>query len=333
VKPIRPYIIAEISANHSKNLSRIFKIIDGVAESGATAVKLQTFTADQMTVRSRTARNLIPKDSGLWAGRDLWSLMKEAELPFEWHKEIFEYVRSLGMDVFSTAYHPDALQFLLELGVDAIKVSSFDVVNHPLLVKVAAAKLPVILSTGMATEREIDEAVEIISGNVPELILLKCTSAYPCRPEDCNLLGITSLRQRYNLQVGYSDHSLDSQAASIALSLGATVFERHVKLDSEVETLDSIFSSTPKELAEYIASLEKASKILGSSKLEPTSAENSSLWERPSVVALCEIGLDEIFTEKNIGIRRPNIGAHPKHLPQLIGTKSTRQYQPGDGIN
>jgi sialic acid synthase SpsE len=332
MKSHRPYIIAELSANHSKNMDVISDIVIGVANSGASAIKLQTFTADQMTIRPDESSILIPSHSELWAGKDLWELMREAELPLEWHIEILNQARSLGLDAFSTAYHPDSVDFLLNIGVDALKVSSFDVINHPLLKRISVAGIPVIMSTGMASLKEIDEAVELLIHKVPKLILLKCTSAYPCADEDANVLGIKTLQNRYGLEVGFSDHTLDSRAANLAYSLGATVFEKHVKLESQTETLDSAFSATPTELAKYVDELGRTSRILGSYEIEPCEAELASLWERPSVVALSDIRAGEIFSETNIGIRRPSIGLHPKFFSGLLGARSTNNYKKGDGI-
>ena len=332
MKSHRPYVIAEISANHSGNLETARQILFEIANAGVSAVKLQTFTADQMTVKSEKAKNFIPSSSGLWGGKQLWDLMKEAEMPLEWHKELFQLAASLDLDAFSTPYHPDAVDFLLSLGVKVLKISSFDVVNHPLLERISQSGVPVIMSTGMATIREIDEAVSILIDKVPNLILLKCTSSYPCSPSDANVRGIKTLKDRYQVEVGFSDHSIDEKAACLALALGATVFEKHVKLSNSSKTLDSEFSATPDSLNSYVESLRQTEDILGSREIKPIDSERASLWERPSVIALRYIDVNEVFTENNIGIRRPGIGAPPKFLPLLLGTRSKKRYIPGDGV-
>jgi sialic acid synthase SpsE len=332
VKTHRPYVIAEISANHSGSLETAKRILVETAKIGVSAVKFQTFTADQITVKSKTVKNLIPSTSDLWSGTELWNLMKRAEMPLDWHRELFQLAISLGLDAFSTPYHPDAVDFLLDLGVNVLKVSSFDVVNHPLLEKISSAGVPVIMSTGMSTIKELDEAVSILIDRVPKLILLKCTSSYPCSWNDTNIRGVKTLRDRYEVEVGFSDHSLDEKAACLALALGATVFEKHVKLDDWSKTLDSEFSATPTSLKFYIDSLKQAELILGSSEIKPVQSEKASLWERPSVVALDNIDVGEVFTSFNIGIRRPSLGLHPKSLSFLLGTKSTKKYATGEGI-
>lgn len=332
MKRERPYIIAEISANHSGSLETAKGILIEIADKGVSAVKLQTFTADQMTVKSEAVKNLIPNTSDLWSGTELWELMKMAEMPLEWHRELFQLAASLGLDAFSTPYHPDAVDFLLDMGVTVLKISSFDVVNHPLLEKISGSGVPVIMSTGMSTIQELDEAVSILIDRVPKLILLKCTSSYPCSYSDTNIRGVKTLKDRYGVEVGFSDHSLDEKAACLALGLGATVFEKHVKLDISSKTLDSEFSATPDSLRFYVESLKQAESILGSSNIKPIDSEKASLWERPSVVALKHISLGEVFTHNNIGVRRPSLGSHPKSLPFLLGRTSTRNYALGEGI-
>ena len=188
------------------------------------------------------------------------------------------------------------------------------------------------MSTGMSTIEELDEAVSILIGHVPKLILLKCTSSYPCSSRDTNIRGVKTLKDRYGIEVGFSDHSLDEKAACLALTLGATVFEKHVKLDITSQTLDSEFSATPDSLRSYVESLKQTESTLGSADIKPVDAEKASLWERPSVVALKHISLGEVFTHNNIGVRRPNLGLHPKSLPLLIGRTSTRNYALGEGI-
>ncbi len=332
VKPQRPYFIAELSANHRGNFETAAEIVKGVSKSGATAIKLQTFTADQMAVKSDKVRHEIPGTSQLWAGKDLWGLMKEAEMPLEWHRELFRLASGLGMDAFSTPYNPESVGMLVDLGASAMKISSFDIINHPLLREVSFAGLPIILSTGMATLIEVREAVEILSSEGATVSVLKCTSAYPCVIEDSNLLGIQTLKSEFGLEVGYSDHSLGSKAATIARVLGATIFEKHVKLSESETSLDSEFSLTPVEFAAYVRDVGEVSLFLGSGEIKPIRGESASLWERPSVIALRHIEVGEPLTESNVGVRRPSIGASPKLYLDLIGKLSNRTYEAGEGL-
>lgn len=332
MKKIRPYTIAEVSANHKQDINVAKNIIESAAKAGATAIKLQTFTADLMTVRSSATPNIIPNNSDLWAGEELWTLMKNAETPLDWHQELFIYARSLGLDAFSTPYHPESVDFLCNLGVDAIKVSSFDVINIPLLEKVSTTEHPIILSTGMASLHEVDNAVNILSKNNCEIIILKCTSSYPCKNSDANINGILTLKQRYGYEVGFSDHTLNSTAAVAAAVLGATVFEKHIKLNETEITLDSEFSLSPESFKEYVTNLSEVNSVLGSSEIERIETEESSYWERPSIVALNEIRSGERFSSLNIGVRRPSIGLHPKYFKEIQGLVAKTNYQPGEGI-
>lgn len=332
MKSQRPYFIAELSANHMRDFHVAQQLVYAAKESGATAIKLQTFTADGITVRSKLIRNQIPQESPLWSGTDLWNLMKEAETPWEWQKDLIDLAHSLGMDAFSTPYSIEALDFLLNLGVDAVKISSFDVANLPLLREVAKVQVPVIQSTGMASMQELGEAAGILLGSVPDLIFLKCTSSYPCSSDHANLLGIKTIQDRFSVEVGFSDHTITDVAALIAVGLGATVFEKHLKLSADSQGLDSAFSASLTEFASYVNKIEDGYSCLGSSLIEKVEAESASYWERPSLVALRDISEGEVFDALNTGIRRPNIGLAPKELDRVIGQKSKSRLVKGQGI-
>jgi sialic acid synthase SpsE len=328
----RPYIIAEISTNHAKNIEVAKEIIEGVAKSGANAIKLQTFTAAEITAYHR-AGYFIPGNSELWAGKKLWDLMEEAETPRDWHGPLFDFARSLGLDAFSTPYHPDAVSFLVDLGVDRIKISSFDLVNIPLIERVAETGLPVILSTGMAKMSEVEVAVQTLVDAQSEFCLMKCTSTYPCPPEDANLRGIQTLRHRFAVDIGFSDHTLGSQAAIIARVLGANIFEKHVRSRREaIESLDSSFSITTDELESYVREIQSVETFLGSSEIHPIESEAPSLWERPSLLALTDILLGETLTPDNFGVRRPSSGESPRFLQQFNGKVAKRNIFSGEGI-
>lgn len=332
MRKIRPYVIAEISANHMQDINIAKSIIEAAALAGATAIKLQTFTADLITVKSEQIPNPIPDSSDLWSGLTLWDLMKQAETPLDWHHDLLAYARKLDLDAFSTPYHPKSVDFLCDLGVDAIKVSSFDVINIPLLDRIATTKLPVILSTGMANLTELDQAFKILSKKIDDIIILKCTSSYPCLNKDANLNGIVTLKERYECEIGFSDHTLGNTAAIAAATLGATVFEKHLKLSSDSKTLDSEFSLDPLGFKEYVAEISEVQKMLGSNEIMKVAAEESSYWERPSIVALTEIQAGEKLTHHNIGVRRPSIGLPPKYFNQVLGRVTKSGFQSGEGL-
>lgn len=331
MKTDRPYVIAEVSANHQGDLGCALQLIDDAKFAGASAVKFQTFTPDSITV-APSKPYFIPKSSELWADMNLWELMDKAQTPKVWFRELFGHSRSLGLDAFSTPYDVNALNFLVGLGVDTVKISSFDVINLPFLRAVASVGLTTILSTGMAAISEIDIAVEILRDKVQKLILLKCTSSYPCSSSDLNLYGIETLKKRYDLEVGFSDHSTNNIGANVAVGLGASVFEKHIRLVGDNTSLDSGFSIDKYGFKEYVDSIKASHLCLGSKVLAPSKCEESSLWERPSVVALRDISRGEIFTLENIGVRRPSVGAPPSAFENLLGNCSTEPIKRGHGV-
>ena len=326
---IRPYIIAEISANHNGIMANAKSLIRAAYNSGADAVKLQTFTADSITVNSSDSSYQIPKSSELWGGRNLWELMKEAETPLAWHHDLFNYANSLGLEVFSTAYDINAAIFLEQSGIRAIKVSSFDLINLPLLQYLAKRDLLVLISTGMSNTSEIAKAAEIFASKKASVGFLQCTSSYPCLHEDVNINRHTLLSS-FGFVTGYSDHTLDSIAAILAISKGALVFEKHITLD-DTESLDSKFSLNETQFKVYTDNIWNAFNALGDLDFKPTSAEKASLWERPSIIALKDISFGETLSSSNLGIRRPAIGAKPEYYEQLLDTPSLHSLRMGEG--
>lgn len=325
----RPYVIAEISANHGGDIEKAKTLIKSAISGGADAVKLQTFTADTITVNSREQVNLIPSSSELWSGRNLWELMKEAETPLDWHQELFAYAISLGLEVFSTAYDIEAATFLEASGIQAIKVSSFDLINIPLLKYLSSRDLLVLISTGMSKTHEIQMATKIFESKKSTTAFLQCTSSYPCAITDVNI-NRHDLLSSFGFTTGYSDHTLDSTAAVLAIAKGALIFEKHITLADE-ETLDSEFSMNEDQFRAYVDTLRNAYLALGDSDFSPTQAESASLWERPSVIALTEISVGDYLTMNNIGIRRPNIGLDPIFFDELIGKQSEYKLGKGQG--
>lgn len=327
---VQPYIIAEISANHGGNITNAKKLIDSAKNSGANSVKLQTFTADRITVNSEAKEFAIPSTSTLWGGKNLWQLMKEAETPLGWHQELFCHAESLGLEIFSTAYDIEAVKFLLDSGIRCIKVSSFDLINIPLLEYLSSCSVPVILSTGMGNAAEIDTAAKIFSHRKESVGILQCTSSYPCAPSDVNISRHRRLAE-YGFVTGYSDHTLDSVAAILAIANGALIFEKHISL-AGTESLDSQFSMDEFEFKNYVDKVLQAFESLGDSVFEPTLSESSSLWERPSVIALTDIHAGEQFTDLNIGIRRPALGANPEFYKRILGTHTNELIRKGEGV-
>jgi pseudaminic acid synthase len=329
-KLVQPYVIAEISANHGGDITNAKKLIDSAKNSGANAVKLQTFTADRITVNSDTQEFAIPSTSTLWGGKNLWELMKEAETPLDWHQELFEHAESLGLEAFSTAYDVEAVKFLLDSGIGCIKVSSFDLINLPLLEFLSGCNVPVILSTGMGNASEIDTAAEIFSHRKESVGILQCTSSYPCAPSDVNMNRHRQLME-HGFVTGYSDHTLDSVAAILAIGNGALIFEKHISL-AGTESLDSQFSMDELRFKDYVEKVLQAFESLGNSVFVPTDSEGASLWERPSVIALTDIHAGEKFTDLNIGIRRPALGANPEFFERILGMRASELIRKGEGV-
>lgn len=325
-----PYIIAELSANHGGDIEIAKSLILSAKNAGASAVKLQTFTADSITVNSRDKNYLIPSSSPLWSGKNIYDLMKAAETPLEWHSELFEYSRALNLEVFSTAYDIHAVDFLLDLGLAGIKISSFDLINYPLLNYLAQTDVLVLISTGMGTVGEIDKVAQIFSHRKNQVGFLQCTSSYPCEYKDVNINRHQSLKS-YGFITGYSDHTPTSIAAIMAIAHGALIFEKHICLDG-LASLDSEFSINEEEFKRYVDDIGYAFSALGDSKFSPTKSESASLWERPSVVAIANIEKGDQLTPCNIGIRRPAVGSKPEMLEVFMNSKANRFIKAGEGI-
>lgn len=326
-----PYIIAEMSANHCRDLGIAREIITRCAEAGVNAIKVQTYRADTLSIDTRHPNHVIP--NGPWQGRRLFDLYAEAEMPWEWTPILMTDAEDLGMDFFSTPFEPSAVDFLENLGVPAFKVASFDIVNFPLLERLAQSGRPIIMSTGMSNWSEVTEAVDLLrSHGTRDIALLKCTSSYPAEAWELNLKGISQLSQRFATPVGFSDHTTSSTAALVALGQGACIFEKHVKLSESSAGVDSFFSSTTTELQEYVQVLQQGFKMLGDGELSPSQSELESLALRPSVMAIRDIRRGEIFCEDNLTVRRPSQGAHPREFKSLLGTKAELDIACGQGV-
>lgn len=326
----RPFIIAEMSGNHNQSLDRALAIVDAAAASGAQALKIQTYTADTMTIDVDAKEFRIEDSGSLWAGKSLHTLYREAYTPWEWHRPIFDRARQLGMEPFSTPFDASAVDFLEDLDVSFYKVASFENTDIPLIKKIAATGKPVIISTGMASIAELDETVKAARGaGCKSLILLKCTSTYPATPENTNLRTIPHLRDLFDLQVGLSDHTMGIGAAVAAIALGATVIEKHFTLSRADGGVDSAFSLEPDELQNLVVECERAHQALGRVSYGATKNEKKSLQFRRSLYIVKDVEAGETFDEENVRAIRPGLGLPPKHIEQIMGRRAAKDIKRG----
>lgn len=326
----RPFIIAEMSGNHNQSLERAFEIVDAAAATGADAIKLQTYTADTITLNVRGGDFEIADEKSLWKGRNLHDLYKEAHTPWEWHGPIMERARSHGMLCFSSPFDETAVDFLESLEVPAYKIASFENIHLPLIRKVARTGKPMIISTGMASIAELDEAVKTArEAGCRDLVLLKCTSTYPATPENTNVLTIPHMRELFGCEIGLSDHTMGVGVAVAAVAHGATVVEKHFTLRRADGGVDSTFSLEPEEMKALVVETERAWQSLGHVSYGATQAEQKSLAFRRSIYIAEDVRAGEVFTEKNLRIVRPGHGLAPKHYDMLIGRSASRDLKAG----
>lgn len=325
-----PFVIAEMSGNHNQSLDRALAIVDAAAEAGAHALKIQTYTADTMTLDLASGEFLIDDPKSLWAGKTLYQLYAEAQTPWEWHGPIFERARQRGLIPFSTPFDETAVDFLETLNVPCYKIASFELTDLPLIHKVAATGKPMIVSTGMASTAEIDETVRAArDAGCRGLILLKCTSTYPASPIDTHLRTIPNLREWSGCEVGLSDHTMGIGTAVAAVALGATVIEKHFTLRRADGGVDSTFSLEPKELHALVVETERAWQALGQIHYGAGQDEKKSLIFRRSLYAVLNIRAGEPFTQENVRAIRPGLGLPPKYLERLLGKPARRDLARG----
>jgi len=315
-----PFIIAEMSGNHNQDLNRALSLVDAAADAGAHALKLQTYTADTMTLDCDNSEFIV-NGSAVWDGQKLYDLYCEAHTPWEWHKPIFERAKQLGMLAFSSPFDSTAVDFLEQLDVPCYKIASFENNDIPLLKKVAKTGKPIIMSCGMATESEIAESVATLKNNgCQDIILLKCTSAYPSLPQDINLNTIPYMKTKFGVQVGFSDHTMGVTMPVAAVALGATVVEKHFTLSRDEGGVDSHFSLEPNELKDLVNSTKIVWEALGKEVYGGSGqSENSSKVYRRSVYVAQDIKAGELFTEQNIRCVRPSLGLSPKYYEEVLG--------------
>ncbi len=320
------YIIAELSANHGGKIEIAKETIKSAKEIGANAIKIQTYTADTLTLNC-DKEDFIIKGGTLWDNRKLYDLYKEAYLPWEWHKELFEYARELSIDIFSSPFDKSAVDFLEQFNPSAYKIASFEITDYELIRYTASKGKPIIISTGIATIDEIQDAVDICrsEGN-SDIILLKCTSAYPAPLEEANLKMIPNLSQTFNVVSGFSDHTLGSTAPIVAVSLGAKVIEKHFILDKSIGGVDAEFSMDREEFYQMVKAIRDTEKLLGKVDYSMTEKKQKSRQFSRSLYVAKDIKKGEVFTEENIRSVRPGYGMHPKYLKDVLGKIATKDY-------
>lgn len=325
-----PLVIAEMSGNHNQRLDYALQIVDAVADAGAEALKLQTYTADTMTLDLSEGEFFIKDPSSLWQGASLYNLYQKAHTPWEWHEPIFRRCRERSLIAFSTPFDASAVDFLQSLDVPCFKIASFENTDLPLIRKVAATGKPVIISTGMATQTEIEEAVRTArDAGCRDLILLKCTSSYPASPAESNLETIPRLRSLFGCEVGLSDHTLGIGAAIASVSLGATVIEKHVTLSRAEGGVDAAFSLEPVELKQLILETRAAWQAKGSVHFGPTEDEHRSLVFRRSLYVCEDLEVGDPLTPENLRAIRPGLGLPPKFVDQLLGRRVSKRVKRG----
>lgn len=325
-----PFIVAEMSGNHNHSLDRALSIVDAAADAGAHALKLQTYTADTLTLDLEEGDFFISDPYSPWQGSSLHKLYQQAYTPWEWHKPIFDRCHERGLICFSTPFDETAVDFLETLDVPCYKIASFENVHLPLIRKAAATGKPLIISTGLASLAELDEAVTTArEAGCCDLILLKCTSSYPASPEETNIRTIPHMRELFGVQVGLSDHTLGIGVAVASVAFGATVIEKHFTLNRSEGGVDAAFSLEPDEMKALVAETERAWQSLGHVSYGATERERSSLGFRRSLYVARDMVVGELFTGENLRIIRPGFGLSPKCLEMFIGKPVRKDVKKG----
>lgn len=322
------YIIAEMSANHAGSIERAKEIIRAAKDAGADCIKIQTYTPDTLTIDCHN--EYFQVKNGTWEGENLYSLYGKAYTPWEWQKELKEEADRIGIDFFSTPFDKSAVDFLEEIGSEFYKIASFEMIDLPLIEYVASKGKPIIMSTGMASLEEIKEAVDTVknAGN-NQLVLLKCSSAYPAISDDMHLATIRDMKERFALPIGLSDHSMGSLGATVAVSLGANVIEKHFCLSREIDNPDASFSMTPEEFKQMVQDVRNVEKALGVPTYGVSKQEESSMVFRRSIFVTKDVNKGDVFTEENTRIIRPGYGIKPKYFKDILGTVAAEEVKRG----
>lgn len=330
----RPFIIAEMSGNHNQSIEKAIRIIEEAAHCGAHAIKLQTYTADTITINQRGGLFDIKDETSLWKNRNLYELYQEAHTPWEWHEQLFRCARENKIICFSTPFDDTAVDFLEQLHAPAHKIASFENTHHPLLKKVAATGKPVIMSTGACSLSDLAESVQILRDHgCKDLVLLKCTSNYPANPENSNIRSIPHMRSLFCCEIGLSDHTMGVGVPVAAVALGAAVIEKHFCLSRAEGGVDSAFSLEPAELTSLVVETERAWQSLGTVQYGVQESEKKSLLFKRSVYVVKDIKAGELFTEENIRVIRPGDGLAPKYFERILGRKATTDLAGGTALH
>lgn len=327
-----PYIIAEISGNHMGDIDNAYALIDAAVDAQADAVKFQTYEANTITLDSDTPSFVVQED--LWKGRKLYDLYKEAQTPFSWHKDLFDYAVEKGITAFSAPFDHSAVDLLEELNTPAYKIASCELVDIPLLKKVASTGKPIIISSGMATEAEINEALSTLREcGAQEIALLHCISGYPTPFSDANIRTIATLREKYDAPIGISDHTLGSSVPIAATALGACVIEKHICLDRASAAVDAAFSLEPAEFKTMVRQCREAFAALGSEMLQPVDSEADSLRFRRSLYFTEDIAKGTLIEENSVRSLRPAGGLHTRHLDEIVGKYTKTKIKAGTPVS
>lgn len=326
-----PYIIAELSANHGGSIESAKLAINVAKESGASAVKIQTYTPDTMTIPSEKSDFKIT--SGLWKGYTLYDLYKEAHTPYEWHKELFDFAKEKGITIFSSPFDESAIDLLEDLNAPAYKIASFELIDLPLIKRAAKCGKPLLMSTGMANKNEVREALEVaLKYGCGDVLLFHCISSYPTPVAESNLKNIEFLRNEFDVEVGLSDHSMSNLASTISISLGAVAIEKHFKPKDDTIGPDSSFSITPSQLNLLVKDCNNAWQSLGKTGFNRSSTEKDSLKHRRSIYFIRNLKKGDIIKSEDVKVIRPGFGIPPKYIRSIIGKKVNQNVERGDPV-
>lgn len=328
------YFIAELSCNHNQDIKQAYKLIDEAHKSGANAIKLQTYTADTMTINSDKPYFKDCLKGSIWEGETLYNLYKRAYTPWEWTQELKEYANKLGMDLFSSPFDVTAVDFLEELEIPCYKIASFEIVDHVLIKRIAQTGKPVIISSGMASRGELEEAVNLLRKNgCNQIAMLKCTSAYPAKPEDANLITLQNMAQTFDVIPGLSDHTLGVEVPITAVALGAKIIEKHFTLSRESGSPDDAFSLTPDEFKQMVDSVRIVEKAIGKVTYGGTKSEEECKKFRKSLFIVKDVKRGDILTKENIRSIRPGYGLHTRYYEEILGKKVREDIERGEPLS